>query len=58
MPSRVQIDEAYPTPSSTDIPYLQEWKRPWQDVAFGELLDNWRGVEKNNPIGQEMTAAC
>lgn len=46
MPSRVQIREAYPTPSSTDIPYLQEWKRPWQDVAFGELLDNWRGVKR------------
>ncbi|GGS87928.1 hypothetical protein GCM10010156_52980 [Planobispora rosea] len=59
MPSRVQIREAYPTPSSTDIPYLQEWKRPWQDVPFGELLSNWRNVErKENLLPAEFSESA
>lgn len=41
LPSVVRVDECEPGPSSSDVPYLEEWKKDWKDVAFGELTDNW-----------------
>jgi DNA helicase HerA-like ATPase len=41
MPSLVKIDRSLPEPSSTDIPYLQEWKRKWHDVDFAPVIKRW-----------------
>ncbi len=41
MPSLVRIDPSAPEPSSSDIPYLQEWKRQWQDVDFALITKKW-----------------
>jgi len=41
MPSLVQIDRSMPEPSSTDINYLQEWKKEWYEVKFIELIKEW-----------------
>ena len=41
MPSLVRIDRSTPEPSSTDIEYLQEWKREWYEVQFTELIKVW-----------------
>ncbi|HTC62740.1 MAG TPA: ATP-binding protein [Candidatus Saccharimonadales bacterium] len=41
MPSLVQIDRSNPEPSSTDIKYLQEWKREWYEVDFKKVIGNW-----------------
>ncbi|MHC4752385.1 MAG: ATP-binding protein [Planctomycetota bacterium] len=43
MPSLVRIDRCNPEPSSKDIPYLQEWKKQWEDVDFGKLANQWSG---------------
>jgi hypothetical protein len=42
MPSVVKLDDADPPPSSSDIRYLQEWKRPWYEMAFKAILDSWQ----------------
>ena len=41
MPSLVRIDRLKPEPSSSDIRYLQEWKRKWYDVEFTGLIKEW-----------------
>lgn len=41
MPSLVEIDTCAPTPSSSDIDYLQEWKKKWLDVDFDSLIKTW-----------------
>jgi DNA helicase HerA-like ATPase len=41
MPSLVQIARSYPEPSSTDIKYLQEWKKEWYEVEFTKLIKDW-----------------
>ncbi|MBC2455648.1 ATP-binding protein [Clostridium beijerinckii] len=39
MPSLVKINKCSPQPSSNDIQYLQEWKREWQGVDFGKIVN-------------------
>ena len=41
MPSLVRIDRTEPEPSSSDIEYIQEWKRKWYDVEFGKIISEW-----------------
>ncbi len=41
MPSLVEIDTCAPTPSSSDIDYLQEWKKKWLAVDFDSLIKTW-----------------
>ncbi len=41
MPSLVRIDRSEPEPSSSDIEYLQEWKREWYNVKFLDLIREW-----------------
>ncbi|NIK22887.1 ATP-binding protein [Paenibacillus lupini] len=41
MPSLVTIDKCEQTPSSNDINYLQEWKKPWSQVDFEALESSW-----------------
>lgn len=42
MPSVVLIDKCEPEPMSSDIAYLEEWKKPWFEVDFPKLVDQWR----------------
>ncbi|WP_447038391.1 ATP-binding protein [Streptomyces sp. DSM 118878] len=42
MPSRVIMDQAVPAPSSSDVRYMQEWIRPWRDVNFSTVVDDWQ----------------
>lgn len=41
MPSLICMDKCSPEPSSSDIKYLQVWKKSWIDIAFNSLIDNW-----------------
>ncbi len=41
LPSVVEIDRCSPEPSSSDIPYLEEWQKKWKDVEFEKLTNNW-----------------
>ncbi len=41
IPSIVKIDRCDPEPSSTDVPFFTEWKEPWFNVAFKELVTKW-----------------
>lgn len=41
MPSLVMIDLPSPEPTSSDVPFLQEWKRKWHDVAFKKITEAW-----------------
>ncbi|WP_369186404.1 ATP-binding protein [Streptomyces sp. R08] len=42
MPSRVIMDQAVPAPSSNDVRYMREWIRPWRDVNFATVVDDWQ----------------
>lgn len=42
MPSLIQINECNPAPSSSDIKYLDEWKKGWKDMDFGPVIDSWQ----------------
>jgi DNA helicase HerA-like ATPase len=41
IPSLVKINQANPEPASSDIAYLQEWKKPWFEVVFEEIIKRW-----------------
>ncbi|PYZ97008.1 Bipolar DNA helicase [Alteribacter lacisalsi] len=41
MPSLVQIDPCIPAPSSSDIRYLEEWKKPWIDAQLPIITKKW-----------------
>jgi hypothetical protein len=42
MPVLVQIDRCESTPSSTDIPYFERWKKTWKDVKVDAIIFDWR----------------
>ena len=42
IPSIVKIDECNPKPASNDIPYLDLWKKEWNDLDIQAIVDNWR----------------
>jgi uncharacterized protein len=42
MPSVVRISRPEPEPSSSDIPYLEMWRRQWYDVPFDDVLERWQ----------------
>lgn len=42
MPCRVILDKAVFAPSSNDVRYMQEWIRPWYDVNFSSVVDDWQ----------------
>lgn len=42
MPCLVKIDKCYPEPSSNDIDYIKEWKKPWFNVEFEKLIEIWK----------------
>jgi DNA helicase HerA-like ATPase len=42
MPCKVILDKAVPAPSSSDVRYMQEWIRPWYDVNFSSVVDDWQ----------------
>lgn len=42
IPSIVKIGECNPKPSSSDIPYLELWKREWIDLDIQSIVDYWR----------------
>jgi uncharacterized protein len=37
----VRIERSSPEPSSSDVTYLQEWKREWYAVEFTNLIKEW-----------------
>lgn len=41
IPSIVMIDECSPKPSSNDIPYLDLWKKEWQELDIQQITDIW-----------------
>ena len=47
MPSLVRVDRCNPEPSSKDIPYLQEWKKRWENVDFEKLAMGWSGTKES-----------
>ena len=42
MPSLVKIDPCDPMPSSNDIRYLDEWKKPWKVIDFDPIIKQWQ----------------
>lgn len=42
IPSIVKVKECSPKPSSNDIPYLELWKKEWNNLDIKEIIDNWR----------------
>lgn len=42
MPSLVKINKCDPEPSSSDILYLEEWKKEWKSVDFGKIINDWQ----------------
>jgi uncharacterized protein len=41
MPSLVKIKPCNPQPSSNDISYIQEWKKPWLNLDFNAITGGW-----------------
>lgn len=41
MPSLVKIKPCNPQPSSNDISFIQEWKKPWLDLNFKSITEGW-----------------
>lgn len=41
IPSVVKVGKCSPAPSSSDIAYLEEWKKKWVDVDFETVTKKW-----------------
>ena len=41
MPSLVKLGTCQPTPYSSDIDYLKEWKKQWVDSDFESIIESW-----------------
>ena len=41
IPSVVKVGKCSPAPSSSDIAYLEEWRRKWVDVDFDTVTKKW-----------------
>jgi DNA helicase HerA-like ATPase len=41
MPALVRIGTCQPTPSSSDIGYLKEWKKEWVAADFESVVQTW-----------------
>lgn len=48
MPSLVHIDPCDPKPSSEDIRFLQEWKKPWVEPNIKRLISKWTKDQNEN----------
>ncbi|MET9112863.1 DUF87 domain-containing protein [Streptomyces longwoodensis] len=42
MPSKVVMEQARPAPSSSDVRYMAEWIKPWRDVEFVRVVEDWQ----------------
>lgn len=42
LPAVVQMPLPKPEPHSQSVCFHKEWKEPWQDVSFGEVISRWR----------------
>ena len=42
IPSLVKIDRCKLEPSSSDVPFLQEWKKKWFRLDFPAIKKQWR----------------
>ncbi|MET7583524.1 ATP-binding protein [Streptomyces microflavus] len=42
MPSRVILEQALPAPSSNDVRYMAEWIKPWHEVQFVRVVEDWQ----------------
>lgn len=42
MPSLVKVDPCDPAPSSSDIQYLNEWKKEWVHIDFAPIIKLWQ----------------
>ncbi len=42
MPSLVKINPCKNSPSSSDIQYLDEWKKEWKEIDFNIITDKWQ----------------
>ncbi len=42
LPTIVQMDKPTPEPHSQSVKVRQEWKEPWRDVTFDEVISKWR----------------
>lgn len=41
MPSIIKIHRCNPEPSSSDVKYLEEWKKTWISIEFNRLISFW-----------------
>lgn len=41
MPSVIKMDRCDPEPDSNDIDYFQEWKKPWRDFEFVQVIQKY-----------------
>ena len=50
MPTRVTIDPPDPHPNSNDISFVRNWSCPGVQVAFADVIDEWRrqGVDRSS----------
>jgi hypothetical protein len=42
LPAVVQISKPKPEPHSQSVKFHQEWKCPWRDVTFADVIARWR----------------
>ncbi len=42
MPSLVLVDQSSPSPSSSDIKYLDEWKKEFAVIDFSPVVESWQ----------------
>lgn len=42
LPAVVQMPLPKPEPHSQSVRFHKEWKEPWRDITFGEVISRWR----------------
>jgi len=42
LPALVQLPMPNPEPHSQSVHVIEEWRKPWKDLTFGDIISRWR----------------
>jgi uncharacterized protein len=58
LPAVVKMNMPDPQPQSQSVKVHQEWKRPWQDIAFEDVITRWRREGVSAEVIQTTVENC
>jgi uncharacterized protein len=58
LPAVVKMPMPDPQPQSQSVKVHEEWKKPWQDIAFEDVITRWRKEEVSTEVLETTAENC